>query len=73
MGESAAYEVRVLGRVGPAACEGFADFGVEVVAPAETETVLSGSLDPAGLGSVLQGIKALGLEVVDVRQVPSAE
>ena len=68
MGESAAYEVRVLGRVGPAACDGFADFGI-VVAP--TETVLSGSLDPAGLLSLMDRINALGLEVVDVRRVPS--
>ena len=59
MSESVVYEVRVLGRVGPAACEGFADFGVQVVAP--TETVMSGSLDPAGLLSLVDRIKALGL------------
>ena len=36
MSESVVYESRVLGRVGPAACEGFTDFGVKVVAPTET-------------------------------------
>jgi hypothetical protein len=72
MSESVAYEARVLGRVGPAACEGFADFGVEVIA-APAETVLSGSFDPAGLLSLMQRIKALGLEVLDLRRIPKAE
>ena len=60
------YEVRVLGRVGPAARDAFADFGVRV---GPTSTVLSGALDQAALHSLLERIQALGMEVVDVRRL----
>jgi uncharacterized protein (UPF0128 family) len=60
------YEVRVLGQVGPAAREAFADVDVHVEPP---ETVLSGVLDQAALHGLLERIQALGLELVDIRRV----
>ena len=60
------YEVRVLGKLGPAAREAFEGIDVEVL---PTETVLSGSLDQADLQSLLERIQALGLELIDVRRV----
>ena len=61
-----AYEVRVMGQLGPAARQGFEDIAVHV---APSETVLSGVLDQAALEQLLQRIQALGLELVDVRRV----
>jgi hypothetical protein len=62
------YEVRVLGRVGPAACHAFGDFAVQVE-PADT--VLSGTLDQAALHGLFARVRVLGLELVDVRRVVS--
>ena len=61
------YQVRVLGRVGPAASDAFADFGVHVE---PTATVLSGALDQAALHDLMTRVRELGLELVDVRRVP---
>ena len=63
------YEIRVVGSIGPAAREAFSDMGVDTE-PAST--VLSGSLDQGGLHAMLDRVRALGLELVDVRLVPSA-
>jgi len=60
------YQVRVLGRVGPAASEAFADFGVHVE---PTTTVLSGALDQAALHGLIARVRGLGLELVDVHRV----
>ena len=59
------YQVRVRGRVGPAASEAFADFGVHVE---PTATVLSGALDQPALHSLLARVRSLGLELVDVHR-----
>jgi hypothetical protein len=69
MGEKVAYQVRVMGQLGPAARQAIADMSVEVMCPA---TVLSGALDQAGLHDVLERIQALGFELVDVRRVRPA-
>jgi hypothetical protein len=61
------YEIRVIGSIGPAAREAFADLNVEVE---PTSTVLSASLDQRGLHAMLDRVRALGLELVDVRQAP---
>jgi hypothetical protein len=61
------YEIRVIGSLGPAAREAFADMLVEVE-PAIT--VLSGDLDQRGLHALLDRVRALGLELVDVKQAP---
>ena len=62
----AQYQVRVVGRVGPAASEVFADFGVRVE---PTATVLSGALDQAALHGLLVRVRDLGLELVDVHRI----
>ncbi|HEV7655531.1 MAG TPA: hypothetical protein VGP36_12480 [Mycobacteriales bacterium] len=58
------YEVRVVGALGAAGREAFADLAVDVE---PTATVLSGELDQAGLHAVLHQVRALGLELVDVK------
>jgi len=59
------YEIRVIGSLGPAAQEAFADMIVEVE---PTITVLSGDLDQRGLHDLLDRVRALGLELVGVKQ-----
>jgi hypothetical protein len=61
------YEIRVVGSLGPAAREAFADMLVEVE---PTITVLSGDLDQGDLHDLLERIRSLGLELVDVKQAP---
>jgi hypothetical protein len=58
------YEIRVLGSLGPAASEAFADVAFEVE---PTATVLHGDLDQAHLHALLDRVRALGLELVDIR------
>lgn len=65
MPERVQYEVRVLGRIGPAANDAFGDFAVQVE-PATT--VLSGTFDQAALLDLLERARSLGLEVVEVRR-----
>ena len=60
------YQVRVRGRVGPAASDAFADFGVHVE---PTATVLSGALDQAALHDLITRVRDLGLELVDVHTI----
>ncbi len=60
------YEIRVVGSIGPAAREAFSGMGVDVE-PAIT--VLSGTLDQGSLHLMLDRVRALGLELVEVRQV----
>ena len=62
------YEIRVVGSLGPAAREAFADMMLEVE---PTTTVLSGDLDQPGLHALLDRVRALGLELIDVKQAPS--
>ena len=66
MSEPVNFEVRVLGRVGPAGREALADVDVRVE-PATTR--LSGALDQAALHTLLQHLWALGLEIVDLRRI----
>jgi hypothetical protein len=61
------YEIRLNGPVGPAAREAFAGMAVEA---GPTTTVLSGDLDQAGLQALLDRIRALGLELVDIKRPP---
>jgi hypothetical protein len=64
---SRSYEIRVTGALGPAAREAFADMAVEVE-PATT--VLTGDLDQSALHALLDRVRSLGLELVDVKQAP---
>ena len=61
------YEIRVVGSIGPAAREAFTDLVVEVE---PTSTVLCGDLDQAALHALLDRVRALGLELMDIRQAP---
>jgi hypothetical protein len=61
------YEVRVAGKLGPSAREAFTDIIIEVE-PAST--ILSAQLDQDGLHALLDRMRALGLELVDIRQAP---
>jgi hypothetical protein len=63
------YEIRVVGSIGPAAREAFSGMGIELEPAA---TVLSGTLDQTGLHAMLDRVRALGLELIDVRQAPVA-
>ena len=59
------YQIRVIGSLGPATREAFADLLVEAE---PTVTVLSGDLDQHGLHNVLDRVRALGLELVEIKQ-----
>ena len=61
------YEVRVVGSLGPAAREAFSELTVDVE---PTSTVLSGELEQTDLHALLDQVRALGLELVEVRQAP---
>ena len=63
------YEVRVVGSLGPAALEAFSGLLVDVE---PTTTVLCGDLDQVGLHGLLDRVRALGLELVDVKLTPPA-
>ena len=62
------YEIRVVGSIGPAAQEAFSDMGMDVE---PVSTVLSSTLNQRGLHAILNKIQTLGLELVDVRQLPT--
>jgi hypothetical protein len=65
------YEIRVIGSFGPATHEAFADLVVEAEPATEpASTVLSGNLDQRGLHAVLDRVRALGLELVEITQAP---
>jgi hypothetical protein len=59
------YQIKVIGSFGLATHEAFADMVVEVE---PTITVLSGNLDQRGLHAVLDRVRALGLELVEITQ-----
>ena len=61
------YKIKVIGSFGPATHEAFADMVVEIE---PTVTVLSGNLDQRGLHAVLDRVRALGLELVEITQAP---
>jgi hypothetical protein len=61
----AMYEVRVVGSLGPAATEAFSDVGVDVE---PTATVLCAELEQADLHALLDRVRGLGLELIDVRR-----
>ncbi|MFZ0090524.1 MAG: hypothetical protein WAL63_13505 [Solirubrobacteraceae bacterium] len=65
------YEIRIRGRVGSSVLASF-DGMESAVAPAET--VLRGTIsDQAQLHGVLERIQLLGLELIEIRQVPGAD
>jgi hypothetical protein len=62
------YEIRIRGRVGASVLASFEEMDA-AVKPAET--VLTGTIiDQAQLHGVLERIQLLGLELIEIRQVP---
>lgn len=61
------YEIRVVGRLGRAGATAFADLAVDVEPAA---TVLTGELSQDALHEVLDRIRGLGLELIDIRTAP---
>lgn len=61
------YEIRVIGALGPACRSAFTGLSVDVE---PTATVLSGEMDQAVLHEILDRIRALGLELIDVKRAP---
>jgi hypothetical protein len=68
----ARYEVRIAGELDATAATAFAGLSL---AAAHGITVLRGELDQAALHGLLERIRALGLDLVDVRRVrvPAAD
>ena len=66
MSEHVNFEVRVLGRLGPTGRVALADVDVRVESAV---TRLKGAMDQAALHTLLEGLQAFGLEVVDVRRI----
>ena len=65
----ASYEIRVRGRISPALLESFEGMESEVE---PVETVLHGPVrDQAELHGLIDRIQALGLELIEVRRLPS--
>lgn len=62
-----AYEIRVAGSLGPAARDAFANAQIDVE---PTATVIAARLDQSALHTVLDQIRALGLELIDIKQSP---
>ena len=62
------YEIRVVGALGRAGRIAFADLAVDVEPVA---TVLSGAMTQAELHAVLDRVRDLGLELIDVKLAPS--
>jgi hypothetical protein len=61
------FEIRIRGRIGDTLLASFGDLEAEVE-PAET-VLRAADLDQAGLHGVLERVRELGLELVEVRQV----
>jgi hypothetical protein len=65
---AASYEIRIKGRVGDPLLESFSGLDASIK-PAET--VLRGKIqDQAALHGLLDRIQSLGLELIEIRQVP---
>ena len=65
---TARYEIHIRGRVGPELAEIFDGLNAEVQ---PVETVLHGDIaDQAALHGVLDRVRALGLELMEVRRLP---
>ena len=61
------YEIRVIGALGPAAREAFSDVSIDVE---PTATVLTADFGQSGLHALLDRVRDLGLELVDIKQIP---
>jgi hypothetical protein len=65
--DSAEYEIRIRGRLSDSYCGALEDFTAAV---SPTETVMRGQLrDQAELHGVLERLRSLGLELIEVRRL----
>ena len=62
------YEIRVGGALGPAGRKAFSDVSIAVERSA---TVLTAVVAQSGLHALLDRVRDLGLELIDIRQMPS--
>jgi hypothetical protein len=62
------YEIRVVGALGPAGRKAFSDVSIEVQSCA---TVLTAVVPQSGLHALLDRVRDLGLELIDIKQMPS--
>jgi hypothetical protein len=62
------YEIRVVGALGPAGRKAFSDVSIDVQ---PTATVLTAVVPQSGLHALLDRIRDLGLELIDIKQMPS--
>lgn len=67
---SAMYLIRIKGQLGATLVSAFPAMAWEWDGP---ETVLTGELDQAGLHGVLAEVEALGLDLIEVRQLTSPD
>jgi hypothetical protein len=67
---SAMYVIRIKGHLGATLLSAFVPLAWERQGQ---ETVLTGPLDRSGLHGVLAEIEALGLDLLEVRQLPSPQ
>jgi hypothetical protein len=65
---SHSYEITIIGSLGPAASEAFADM---MTKDEPRSTVLFSDLDQLGLHEVLDRVRALGMELIEIRQAGS--
>jgi hypothetical protein len=65
---SHSYEITIIGSLGPAASEAFADMATKVE---PCSTVLFSDLDQLGLHEVLDRVRALGMVLIEIRQAGS--
>jgi hypothetical protein len=63
----AGYEIRVVGSLGPAARAAFADLDIDIE---PVSTTLSGYLEQEDLHALLDRMRDLGIELLDLRQLP---
>ena len=67
---SAPYEIRIRGRLSDAVTDAFEEFTAAV---RPSETVMRGDIrDQAELHGVLERIRSLGLELIEVRRIEDA-
>ena len=65
------YAIRIKGRLGPSALSAFPTMACETKGG---ETVLTGLVeDRSALFGVLEQIEALGLDLLELRQIPAAQ
>jgi hypothetical protein len=63
------YELIVRGTAGPAICAGFSDCDVVADIEHDITTIRAQIADPAALHGLLDRVRDLGIELVEVRQV----